>query len=180
MKTQIRGNSINIVIVVFFITLIGSNVNAAAEEPSWFERAKEVIQTSYNRYFDPVPKCSDESVLSLVHVLYGKMRTSAIESAGWDNVLLTAAGFPKSIVRIELPHSTRYDSAIKLRSCSANAIFTVNKMFSKDQKEISVNISYSVQLNEQNNEEFFVILEPDFILTLNKRILGIKRYSPLK
>ena len=175
MKTQTRGVSIHIAIVMLVITFMSSNANAASEESSWFEKFKKVIEIGYNSYFDPVPKCSDESVLSLLPELYGSMRKSTIESAGWNDIVLVSVGLPQSIERIEMARSTGYKSSIKLRSCNANAIFAVN-----NQKEITVNISYSVQLSEQNSEEFFVILEPDFISTLNKRVLGITGLAPMK
>jgi len=175
MKREKRGVSIHIIIVMLVITVMSSNAHAASEESSWLDKVKKVIEISYNQYFDPVPKCSDEAVLSLLPELYGSMRQSSIESAGWNDILLASVGLPQSIERIELARSTGYKRSIKLRSCSANAIFAVN-----NQKEITINISYSVQLNEQNSEEFFVILEPDFISTLNKRVLGITGLAPMK
>jgi hypothetical protein len=98
------------------------------------------------------PKCSDKQVVELVEQIY----TNQIQELQKSNPLAAVflAALPKKMVAIESARPVSYDEKIKLRSCKGVAKFDDNR---------TANIEYTVQLDEKNNDQFYVELKMDFL-----------------
>ncbi len=146
-----------------------------------FSSISNFIQKNYNEFIYPVPECSDESVTSIINPLYGDMRKDVIDGTDWMSKLIVSSVLPGFIKRIDMPRTTGYDESIRRRSCEAEAIFDINDgPFSKNKKEMAVTISYVVQLDEKNNQQFIVILKPDFIDSLYQKAQNILGLTPIR
>ena len=55
-----------------------------------------------------------------------------------------------------------YDEVVKLRTCRAEAVFDTNQ---------TANIEFTVQLNEENSDEFYVDLDTEFVEGLMQQSL---------
>jgi len=97
------------------------------------------------------PKCSDPAVKSLVKNLYQdslqKLQTNPM-------AVIFIAALPKEIQSITAVRPVAYDEKVNLRSCKAEAHFDNN---------VTANIEYTVQLSEENPEEFYVELDTTFM-----------------
>jgi len=97
------------------------------------------------------PKCSDPAVKKLVKDLY---QESVQELANNPMAAIFMTSLPKEITSISAVRPVAYDEKVNLRSCKAEAHFDNN---------ISANIKYTVQLSEENPEEFYVELDTTFM-----------------
>ena len=103
------------------------------------------------------PKCSDSDVTGLVEQIYAEH----IEELKKDNPMaaMYVEMVPKKIVKIDSARAMRYDKEVKLRECKAVAYFENNQ---------SSDIEYTVQLDEQDESQFYVELDLDFLEDLLK------------
>lgn len=144
-----------------------------------FSSINNFAQKTYNEIMYPVPECSDESVTSLISPLYKDMRKGIVESTNWTDRITVSLVLPGSVKRLEAARSAGYDEYIRRRSCEAEAVFDINDgIFSNNKKEMTATITYHVQLDEKNNQQFIVILEPDFINNLYQKASGILGLAP--
>ncbi len=97
------------------------------------------------------PKCSDTDVKGVVQDLY---KDSLQKLSNNPMAAIFMGALPKEIVSISAVRPVAYDEKVNLRSCKAEAHFDNN---------VTANIEYTVQLNEENQEEFYVELDTDFI-----------------
>ena len=97
------------------------------------------------------PKCSDDDVKVTLNEVYGQLFTNSQQ-----NIFLAAfmKNLPKNIDSFSSIRATAYDETVKMRSCKADVTFENNQ---------TATIEYSVQLNEENSDEFYVELNPDFL-----------------
>ena len=107
------------------------------------------------------PKCSDADVQATVKSVYIQMLDN-IHNSG--NILLAgfSANLPAQMQELSSIRAIAYDDVVKLRSCKATASFDANQ---------TVSIAYTVQLNEENSDEFYVELESDFVEALMQESL---------
>jgi len=96
------------------------------------------------------PKCSDKDVKNLVKSLY---QDSLKQLSNNPMAALFIGALPKEMTSLTSVRSVAYDEKVGLRSCKAEAHFN-NK---------TVNIKYTVQLNEENSDEFYVELDTAFL-----------------
>ncbi|MEO1938371.1 MAG: hypothetical protein ABGW85_07025 [Sulfurimonas sp.] len=97
------------------------------------------------------PKCSDPAVKGLVKDLY----TESLQKLSSNPMAAMFMGaLPKEIVSISAVRPVAYDEKVNLRSCKAEAHFDNN---------VTANIEYTVQLSEENPEEFYVELDTAFM-----------------
>jgi hypothetical protein len=97
------------------------------------------------------PKCSDPAVKGLVKNLY---QNSVKELSNNPMTAIFIAALPKEIRSFSAVRPVAYDEKVKLRSCKAEAHFDGN---------VTANIEYTVQLSEENPEEFYVELDTAFM-----------------
>jgi len=99
------------------------------------------------------PKCSDDAVQETLKDVYLKVLTNLQNS---QNPFLAGftQGLPKSIDTLSSIRAVSYDEAVKIRSCKADVSFDNNQ---------TATLEYTVQLNEENNDEFYVELDTDFL-----------------
>jgi hypothetical protein len=97
------------------------------------------------------PKCSDPAVKGLVKNLY---KESVQELANNPMAALFVGTLPKELHSLSAVRPVAYDEKVNLRSCKAEAHFDNN---------ITANIQYTVQLSEENPEEFYVELDTTFM-----------------
>lgn len=102
------------------------------------------------------PKCSNDDVQETVKQVYENVLENAQNS---DNIIL--AGFtkslPTSITELSSFRAVAYDKSVKLRTCKADALFDTNQ---------TIEISYTVQLDEEDSDQFYVELDTEFMETL--------------
>lgn len=135
-----------------------------------FSSISNFAQKTYNKLMYPLPECSDESVTSLIDPLYKDMRKDIGENTNLTNFFRVSLSLPPSMKRLDMPRSIGYDESIQRRSCEAEAVFDINNgIFSNHKKEIAITITYHVQSDEKNNQQFIIILEPDFIDILEQK-----------
>ena len=97
------------------------------------------------------PKCSDPAVKGLVKNLY---QDSLKQLSNNPMAIIFMGALPKEIVSITAVRPVAYDEKVHLRSCKAEARFDNNA---------TANIEYTVQLSEENPEEFYVELDTAFM-----------------
>ncbi len=100
------------------------------------------------------PKCSDENVVQTVKNIYAGLpeqikQTNPLAAAFMQNI-------PKEITIIQDIRPTSYDKEINLRQCKANALLD-------DNKTMEISIVYTVQLSQENNDEYYVELDTSFL-----------------
>lgn len=99
------------------------------------------------------PQCSDIKVQQSVKTLYIQILQNSQTAknpflAGFTNNL------PQSIQSLSLIRSVSYDDELKIRTCKANALFDNNQ---------SINIEYTIQINEKNSDDFYIELDTEFL-----------------
>jgi len=110
------------------------------------------------------PKCSDPDVKSSVKKLYGDMKKKIYENP-MSAIFTFFSGkkiLPQKMVSLSNTRPIAYDENIKLRQCKADARFDNNE---------SVTVIYTVQLSEENPDEYYVELSSDFLEPLMKKNL---------
>lgn len=102
------------------------------------------------------PKCSDEDVEDTVKEIYLDVLKNAQDP---NNSFLAAFtdGLPTAITKLSTQRAIAYDENVKLRSCKADALFDNNQ---------TIEINYTVQLDEQDSDQFYVELDTEFLSTL--------------
>ncbi|QOP40249.1 hypothetical protein [Sulfurimonas marina] len=107
-------------------------------------------------FSDNAPKCSNEDVQDTVKQVY----TNILDNAQNSNNLFLAGftkSLPKAMVELSSFRAVAYDETVKLRSCKAEALFDTDQ---------TMEISYTVQLDEQDSDQFYVELDTAFMETL--------------
>ncbi len=100
------------------------------------------------------PKCSDTEVKKTLKKLYAQ---KMIEMKGNVLTMFFTAAVPKTITSIGAARAISYDEKVNLRSCKAEATLG---------EGITSAIEYTVQLDEENNGQFYVELQMGFVETL--------------
>lgn len=143
-----------------------------------FSSINNFAQKTYNEIMYPVPECSDESVTSAIDTLYREMRQSTINGAYFNDSDRVAQSLPLSIKRLNMTHSTGYDEATRRMYCEAEAVFDVviRDGFSPTHEEITAPITYVVQSDEKDIQQYSVTLLPDFLnnTNLQQRVMGMQ------
>jgi hypothetical protein len=105
------------------------------------------------------PKCSDKDVQNTVKDLYTQLLDNTSK-----NILLSGlvGNLPKNITEISSIRAISYDKSVKLRTCKADAQLDSNQ---------SMQISYTVQLNEEDSDTFYVELDSSFLEGLVQKSL---------
>lgn len=103
------------------------------------------------------PMCSDNDVAELVEEIYAEH----VEELDNDNPMsaMYIDVLPKKIIKLDSARAVRYDKEVKLRECKAVAYFDNNQ---------TQDIEYTVQLNEQDDTQFYVELDLSFVEDLVK------------
>jgi len=103
--------------------------------------------------FSEAPKCSDAEVKETLKSVYLQVLDNINSS---NNMFLAgfASSLPKAIESIDSIRTVAYDEKIELRQCKADVRFDNNQ---------TASISYSVQVNEENSDEFYVELDTEFV-----------------
>ena len=99
------------------------------------------------------PKCSDENVQETLKGVYAQLFTNQ------QNILLSALmqNLPKSIDSLASIRAVAYDEKVKMRSCKADVTFENNQ---------TASVEYSVQMDEEDSENFYVELNTEFLQAL--------------
>lgn len=102
------------------------------------------------------PKCSDQEIQESVKEVYGNINNNIQNS---DNTFLSGFSqvLPHKILSLESFRAIAYDKEIKLRSCKAQATFDTNQ---------TLELNYTVQLSEEDSNEYYVELDTVFLETL--------------
>jgi hypothetical protein len=100
---------------------------------------------------DETPKCSDSDVKDLIKEIY---QDSLQELSANPMSALFIGGLPKKIVSISSVRPVAYDKTVHLRTCKAEAKFDNNQ---------TTDIEYTVQITEDNPDEFYVELDTSFM-----------------
>ncbi|MFT7003918.1 MAG: hypothetical protein ACJAWW_001270 [Sulfurimonas sp.] len=97
------------------------------------------------------PKCSNKDVQETVKGLYTQLLDNTSK-----NVLLSGlmGDLPKNITNMSSIRAVSYDETVKLRTCKADVQLDTNQ---------SIQISYTVQLNEEDSDTFYVELDSGFL-----------------
>jgi len=111
------------------------------------------------------PKCSNPAVKALVKDLYQES-VKELENNPMAAIFMTT--LPKEISSVSTVRAVAYDEKVNLRHCKAQAHFDNN---------ISTNISYTVQLSEENPEEFYVELDTTFMEGLMQQSMMQEMFS---
>ena len=101
------------------------------------------------------PSCSNEQIKIMVKEIYVKHIKDSAKENILAQVFLAAA--PQHIVKLESARAMAYDEKIMLRSCKAEAVFDGNT---------TANITYTVQLDENDKDKLYVELQLDFLEAL--------------
>ena len=101
------------------------------------------------------PQCSDEAIITTVQELYAEHMQKNDNTNILAQVLM--ASVPKKILSIHSARAVAYKENIHLRSCKAEAVMEGN---------ITSSIEYTVQLDEKNDDQFYIELDMEFIETL--------------
>ncbi|MFA5232941.1 MAG: hypothetical protein WC390_00970 [Sulfurimonas sp.] len=106
-----------------------------------------------NGCFDETVKCSDEMVKETIKEIY----TEQIQS-GASNPLLAAmsANFP-NLISIESIRPISYNKEVKMRECKAVMHF---------ENETTADLSYTIQTNEDNGDDYYIELDKAFLESL--------------
>ena len=118
------------------------------------------------------PKCSDPDVKKSVKKLYSDMEKKISQNPMAAMLGLFAGGslMPKEMVSLSNTRPIEYDEKIKLRKCKADARFDNNE---------SVTVIYTVQLSEENPDEYYVELSSDFLEPMLKKNMMKKALQTL-
>ncbi len=98
-----------------------------------------------------VPKCSDDNVKNVLSEIYGNWSQNINNS---DNpvLIMFKGAIPNSIVSFSSPRTLGFDKEIQLRTCKMDVTFDNNQ---------SNTLQYTVQLDEEDNENFYVEISED-------------------
>ena len=100
------------------------------------------------------PKCSSDEAIESVKSLYIDMQENVKSN---PYAALFASSLPKEMTSIESIRPVSYDENIKMRSCKATA---------KLENGSEIDIEYTIQLNEENSDEYYVELSSSFLEAL--------------
>ena len=100
------------------------------------------------------PKCSSPDVKNTLKGLYAQQMKKSEQNI-FMQVMMTSV--PKTMTKIDSARAVAYDENINLRSCKAEATLG---------KDMTATIEYTVQLDEKNNDQFYVELQMDFLENL--------------
>lgn len=99
------------------------------------------------------PKCSDDDVKETLQGIYSDL----IAKSQNNFMAMFLQALPKEIDSFSSIRPVAYDEKVKIRTCKADVTFENNQ---------TASIEYTVQLNEEENEEFYVELKTDFLEAL--------------
>lgn len=98
------------------------------------------------------PKCSDEDVKITLNEIYTE-HIETLKESGNPLLYMFISFIPSEMTSIESIRTAGYDEKIKMRSCKANVTFDNNQ---------SAAIEYSIQLDEEDADNFYVEINTEF------------------
>ena len=113
------------------------------------------------------PKCSDAEVTGLVQEIYtGWVKN--VENAQNPMLAMFLKNLPQKITDISSARATSYEKEIKLRTCKADIDFENNT---------TSTLVYTVQITEEDKENFYVELDSDSLETIMQQSMMSNFYN---